>query len=152
MAYSLEARPDGSTVRAFAIPDLRPVIRAERQNMARLKALPSRLGRAPSRIAVTPATEGARTRHRDATQPWRAWYKTARWQRLRRRVLKRDGYVCQRTGVLLTGAHPAPNSPVVDHITPHRGDPFLFWDPENLQTVSKQFHDSVKQREERAHW
>ncbi len=42
-----------------------------------------------------------------------------------------------RHGVLLMGKHPAPDSPVVDHIKPHRGNPDLFWDRGTLHAVSK---------------
>ncbi|MFQ6553407.1 HNH endonuclease [Aestuariibius insulae] len=120
--------------------------------MGRLKGreLPSRIGRPTSRLARHDDGEAARHRRRDSEKPWRAWQKTARWQKLRLRVLNRDGLVCQQTGVLLIGLHPAPNSPVVDHILPHRGDPVLFWDVQNLQTVSKQWHDREKQRREYA--
>ncbi len=78
--------------------------------------------------------------------PWRRWYKTARWQALRLRVMQRDLYTCQVTGVLLIGKHPAPDSPVVDHRQPHRGDETLFWDEANLMTVSKEWHDGAKQK------
>ncbi len=68
----------------------------------------------------------------------------------------RDNYVCQRSGELCTGKAPAPNSPVANHKTPHRGNPALFWDINNLETVSKRVHDSEIQREEqsipRGHW
>ena len=37
---------------------------------------------------------------------------------------------------------------VVDHVIPHRGNPDLFWDPENLQPLCAYHHDSHKQREE----
>lgn len=117
--------------------------------MARLKALKHRLTTMPPRIGYATGDEQARSRARDATQPWRAWYKTARWQKLRARVIARDLYTCQKTGALLTGLHPAPNSPVVDHVRPHRGDDRLFWDEDNLMTVSKAYHDSQKQAEER---
>ena len=80
--------------------------------------------------------------------PWKAWYKTARWQRLRERVFLRDLYTCQRTGVLCGGKHPSPDSPIADHIRPHRGDPEKFWDEANVHTVSKAYHDSQKQAEE----
>lgn len=80
----------------------------------------------------------------------RGWYKSARWQALREQVLVRDLYTCQRTGVMLVGKAPAPNSPVVHHIIPHRGDGHLFWDINNLQAVSKAWHDSDAQRNERA--
>lgn len=77
--------------------------------------------------------------------PWRRWYKTERWRKLRERILLRDLYICQQTGVVLVGRYPAPNSPVVDHRKPHRGDEALFWDEGNLVAVSKQWHDSTKQ-------
>lgn len=78
----------------------------------------------------------------------RGWYHSTRWQTLRLEVLARDLYTCQQTGVLLIGAHPAPNSPVVDHVVPHRGDERLFWDIGNLQAVSKAYHDSDKRKME----
>ena len=81
-------------------------------------------------------------------QPWRRWYRTARWQKLRQDVFTRDGLVCQRTGVLCLGRHPASDSPVANHKRPHRGDPVLFWDPANIETVCKEAHDCLIQREE----
>ena len=95
---------------------------------------------------------------RQREKPWRAWYKKKEWYRLRAAVFKRDSVTtpggqlipqCRQTGVLLTGKHPAPNSPVADHIKRHNGDPNLFWDINNVQTVSKVWHDSVKQSQER---
>lgn len=80
---------------------------------------------------------------------YRTWYKSARWQRLRIEVLTRDLYTCQQTSVILAGKANAPDSPVVDHIAPHHGDERLFWDITNLQAVSKAWHDSEKQRQER---
>jgi len=117
--------------------------------MGRLKTLGPRVSALQPRLGYAPGDERARDRQRAATQPWRSWYKTERWRRLRERVLIRDNFTCQQTGVLLVGRHPAPNSPVVDHIIPHRGDPELFWDENNLQTLSKAYHDSRKQAEER---
>lgn len=77
------------------------------------------------------------------------WLNTARWQRLRLKILARDQYTCQQTGEMLAGKYPAPNSPVVDHIEPHRGDPDLFWDEDNLQSVTKAWHDREKQSKEK---
>lgn len=37
---------------------------------------------------------------------------------------------------------------VADHIVPHRGNPDLFWDPANLQSLCTLHHDE-KQRIER---
>lgn len=106
----------------------------------------------PRRIALPSREEIERDydRARRENLEYRKWYKTARWQRLRLFVLQRDGYVCQQTGVLLTGKSPEPDSPVVDHITPHRGDPELFWDVANLQSVAKSWHDSTKQALEKS--
>jgi 5-methylcytosine-specific restriction endonuclease McrA len=118
-------------------------------HVGKLKALRPRIGALAPRIGYASGDEQARTKHRDATVNWRAWYKTTRWQKLRQAVLVRDNYRCQKTGVLLMGRHPAPNSPVVDHVKAHRGDPELFWDERNLMAVSKAYHDSVKQAEER---
>ncbi|WP_349540399.1 HNH endonuclease [Sagittula sp. NFXS13] len=108
------------------------------------------MGSLPMRMGRAAGSEAERNRARDAAQPWRAWYKTRRWQTLRQDILKRDGFRCQATGVMLIGTYPAANSPVIDHKTPHRGDLALFWDPENLQAVSKAYHDGEKQRLERS--
>jgi 5-methylcytosine-specific restriction protein A len=112
-----------------------------------LHTLKPRLSRLEPRLKTPRAIRDTRYSP-DATV--RSWYKSARWQELRQRVLQRDLYTCQRTGVMLIGDHPAPNSPVVHHITPHRGDEQLFWDINNLQAVSKEWHDSEAQRLERA--
>lgn len=39
---------------------------------------------------------------------------------------------------------------VVDHITPHKGDHKLFWDPKNHQALCKHCHDAHKQRLEKS--
>jgi 5-methylcytosine-specific restriction protein A len=136
--------------------------------MSRLSSSSPRLGTKPARLGVALKSEVERTRHRDNTQVWRSWYKTSRWQKLRLKVLRRDAVDisdqprlmpmgvlfrrepwmwprCSQTGAVLVGKHPAPNSPVVDHILPHRGDEALFWAESNLQTVSKTYHDKEKQ-------
>lgn len=69
---------------------------------------------------------------------------------MRMQCFARDGFTCQRTGVLLVGKYPAPNSPVANHRRPHRGNPQLFWSLDNLETVSKAVHDSIIQAEEQA--
>lgn len=116
--------------------------------MGKLSKLKPRLGTLRHRVGSSPTSEIDRTRQRDASNSYRAWYKTARWQKLRAKVLVRDLFTCQRTGVLLTGKYPAPDSPVVDHIKPHRGDEGLFWDEGNLHAVSKAYHDREKQAAE----
>lgn len=115
---------------------------------AKLSTLKPRFGGLQHRIGKAPADEAERTAQRLEANPWRAWYSTKRWRDLRLTILQRDRWTCQRTGVLLIGKHPAPNSPVVDHIKPHRGNEALFWDMNNLHAVSKAYHDSTKQAEE----
>lgn len=83
---------------------------------------------------------------RDRAAPWRAWYNTARWRKLRLRVLLRDLYTCQMPSC--GRIEPRTSQLVCDHVKPHRGDEALFWDENNLQTLCKTCHDTLKQREE----
>jgi len=107
--------------------------------------LPSRLRKPTSprpRKRAAADGDGSDRRSKD-------WLNTARWQRLRLKVLERDEYICQQTGVALVDGKKDPHSAVVDHKIPHRGNPELFWDERNLQSVCKRWHDSVKQSMER---
>ncbi len=115
--------------------------------MGKLKGrgLQPRLRPLPPRLAPLPPQASSGEDDRRSKD----WLNTSRWQRLRLKVLERDGYTCRQTGVLLVGKYPAPNSAVVDHIAPHRGDPDLFWDEDNLQSVAKSWHDSAKQSMEK---
>ena len=81
------------------------------------------LGYAPSGDAK------ARNDFRVLSEPWRKWYRIARWRRLRDSVLLDDLYTCTMCK-LITRRHEA----VVDHKIPHKGDPVKFWDRANLQT------------------
>lgn len=113
--------------------------------MARLKAIPSRLGKAPARIVPLVDPLASRTVQRRADTPWRAWYSTARWQRLRWSVLLREQFTC----AYCSKVEAETRQLVADHRVAHRGDPDLFWDASNLQCLCKSCHDSAKQREER---
>jgi len=120
--------------------------------MARITTLKPKYGSASPRHAASFRPE-TRDRDRDAQSPQRRWYKTARWQKLRAKVIRRDiernlGR-CAQSGVMLTLEKNKPNSAVVDHIKAPKGNEALFWDEANLQTVTKAWHDSVKQRQER---
>ena len=117
--------------------------------MSKLRNVGTSLTVASPRLGYAQGNQKAADRSREQLAPWRLWYRTARWQRLRHEVFLRDGYVCQRSGILCIGRHPAPNSPVANHKKPHKGDPALFWDINNIETVSKQVHDSLIQAEER---
>ena len=115
--------------------------------MGKLSLPASRLS-VPSRRMTFGSDTAAGPSSVQHSAPWKAWYKTARWRRLREQVLIRDAYTCQRTGQVCGGKHPAPDSPVVNHKRPHRGDERLFWDIENLEVVAKSVHDSAIQAEE----
>lgn len=117
--------------------------------MAKLTTLKPRMQSLSSRLTGAPQNETERSRQRMVENPLRRLYYTARWSSLRSSVLTRDGYACQRCGCLCIGRYPAANSPVCDHIRPHRGVEARFWDEGNLQTLCKGCHDSAKQAEER---
>lgn len=78
--------------------------------------------------------------------PWKAWYKTARWQKLRYAILLRALFTCSKCGRIEGNT----SLLVADHIKPHRGDASLFWDEANLQCLCKACHDKLKQTEEQA--
>ena len=100
---------------------------------------------APRLRAAVPGDRVAFDRERDR-QPWRRWYKTARWQRLRWAVLVRDRFTCQWPGCGRVEANTS--QLVADHRRPHRGDEALFWAEGNLQCLCKPCHDSLKARAE----
>lgn len=114
--------------------------------MAKLNRLPDRVTTMAPRLQLAGLD---RDQRRSEVAPWRAWYNTARWRRLRLRILKRDQWTCQQTHVVLVEGRTAWNSAVVDHKRPHHGDPALFWAEDNLQAVTKEWHDGAKQRLER---
>jgi 5-methylcytosine-specific restriction endonuclease McrA len=80
----------------------------------------------------------------DDRPPWRRSYKTARWAALRLEIFVRDGFRCQKCGLVEGDT----SKLVCDHKVAHRGDDRLFWDRMNLQTLCKPCHDGMKQREE----
>ena len=115
--------------------------------MSRLKAMPSRLQPMPQRLVVQHHAGAEREKQRGISSPYRRWYKTARWQRLREIVFARDLFTCRMVGcgVVIAEKHLL----TCDHVIPHRGDERLFWDEGNLQTLCKPCHDRRKQAEER---
>jgi 5-methylcytosine-specific restriction protein A len=117
--------------------------------MGKLTTLKPMIGSLPSRIGLATGDERQRDNQRREAQPWRNWYKTVRWEKLRREAFARDLYTCTRTGELCAGTGHAPNAPVANHKTPHKGDPSLFWDIDNIETVTKRVHDTIIQAEER---
>lgn len=157
-AYFLSGWGKASCSGLASSPNLRrPPAKRHRQagaavcgmTMGRLISLKSALPTLRPSIAYLPQGERERDRAR-AALPWRQWYNTTRWRKLRLQVFLRDNYTCQATGQVLAGKAPAPDSPVADHRKAHHGDPVLFWDDANIWTVSKAYHDSVKQKAEAA--
>ena len=61
----------------------------------------------------------------------------SRWQKARARYLKAHP-LC----VLCARQNRYVKATVVDHIKPHRGDPVLFWDESNWQSLCKPCHDN----------
>ncbi len=107
--------------------------------MARLRQPPARLAAAPFTIGMARRREA--TARRQAA-PWRRWYDTARWAALRMAVFARDRFTCQMCGKLEGNTALL----VADHREAHRGDPSLFWDEDNIQTLCKSpCHDKHKQ-------
>lgn len=85
-------------------------------------------------------------------QRYRALYSDLRWcgpHGIRQQALRRDRWTCQRCGCLVVeGNRHHPRAAVVNHKVRHRGDPKLFFDLANTETVCKADHDTLIQREE----
>lgn len=75
---------------------------------------------------------------------WGDLYNTPRWRKMRASHLHLHPCceMCLSQGFDVRGT-------IVDHIRPHRGDPRLFFNPDNLQSLCKPHHDSTKQRTEK---
>lgn len=99
---------------------------------------------APRLKRYAPGNEAERSQYRDDTQPWRKWYKTARWQKLRMTILVRDLFTCQMCKKLEINT----SQLVCDHKEQHHGNEEAFWSGP-FQTLCKPCHDSTKQKEER---
>jgi 5-methylcytosine-specific restriction protein A len=82
-------------------------------------------------------------RHKDS-ESYQAWYRSRRWASVRQQQLSAHPY-CQ------CPHHEGQCIPadVVDHKQAHKGDARMFWDTRNLQSMTKQCHDSFKQSQER---
>lgn len=73
----------------------------------------------------------SRKQHRRPTSlPWRALYRTPRWRR------EREAYLQEHPVCVICGT----KANTVDHITPHRGDPMLFWAHWNWQPMCPRCH------------
>jgi 5-methylcytosine-specific restriction protein A len=77
---------------------------------------------------------------------WHGWYLLARWKHpvygLRAQCLRRDPLCveCKRRGIVT----PATDA---DHVVPHRGDLWLFWNLSNLQGLCSTCHGRKSARD-----
>lgn len=81
--------------------------------------------------------------HQPQRSAWQHLYRTSLWRQLRQRQLTEEP-LC-RFCLEQETVEPAT---VVDHIIPHKGNEALFFDAENLSSLCKHCHDSIKQRME----
>lgn len=88
--------------------------------------------------------EQAQQAKRGSAGQFSAWYTTTKWRALRKRQLTAEPLCayCMRRGRVEEAV-------VCDHITPHRGDPEMFW-AGPFQSLCLSCHSGEKQREERA--
>ena len=110
--------------------------------MAKLTTLKTGLSSIAPRINSNAQT---REQQRAVEEPWRNWYKLKRWLDLRMEVFKRDMFTCFECKRLEGDT----SQLVAHHKIPHKGNVRLFWDIANLEAVSKEWHDTVAQSEER---
>lgn len=70
-------------------------------------------------------------------------YNTRGWKKLRAAHLRRHPLCeeCLKRGIVTIATD-------VDHIVPHRGDPSLMWNPENLQSLCHSCHSRKTARED----
>lgn len=78
-----------------------------------------------------------------ANAAYQSWYKTQRWRKFRLAHLKEEPLcrMCLRHGKMTMAR-------VADHVEPHRGNPSLFWDGKNLQSLCLLHANSEKQKVE----
>jgi 5-methylcytosine-specific restriction enzyme A len=114
--------------------------------MIKLTQLRPQMGRLLPMLGPAPGDEKERNRYRADREPWRAWYQTARWKRLRIEVFTRDLFTCRECGRVEVNTAKL----VAHHKQPHKGEECLFWDGSNVETVCIPCHDGpIKARERR---
>lgn len=115
--------------------------------MAKLRTLKPLVSTMKPRLGYATGNERERDKHRVSAEPWRKWYRIARWSKLRMQIFVRDMFTCQ----ICRRIEPNTSQLVCDHIEPHHGNEHLFWDDANLQCLCKTCHDSAKQKQERSY-
>lgn len=98
---------------------------------------------------------------RSAEKPWRRWYFTKAWSKIRFRRLHNEPIcrMCKEAGFINDGSwtpdrvyikDPSKRKLIVDHIKPHRGDPSKFYDYDGTQSLCIEHHNSAKQAIEKS--
>ena len=64
-------------------------------------------------------------------------YRSIEWRNLKKRVLKRDNYICRNCGQLCLGKNRNGYSPIVDHILPVKTHPKHSMSIANLQVLCR---------------
>lgn len=103
------------------------------------------VSQAPEKRGGDRGASKARKGRSEAALEWRKLYNTREWRdRLRPNQLAKEPLCafCKIAGRVTAAT-------VVDHRENHKGDPALFFDPENLQSVCAPCHDRVKDQIER---
>jgi 5-methylcytosine-specific restriction endonuclease McrA len=115
--------------------------------MLKLSQLRLLVGHMLTLLGPARGDEKERNHYRADREPWRAWYQTAQWKRLRLRVFTRDLYTCQECGRIEGNTAKL----VAHHAKPHRGNEALFSNEAgNIVTVCVACHDGpIKTRERR---
>src|SRR6266516_2838836 len=74
---------------------------------------------------------------------YHVWYASRRWKRLRKLHLQQSPLCvrCQRKGMTRAATE-------VHHPKAHKGDPLLFWDPNNLESLCHSCHSREAQSED----
>ncbi|WP_338147037.1 HNH endonuclease signature motif containing protein [Vermiculatibacterium agrestimuris] len=83
-------------------------------------------------------------RRSDEAREWHKLYRTKRWKSMRYAQLLNEPFCreCAKRGERVRATD-------VDHIRPHRGDPALFYDTGNLQSLCHRCHSAKTRKEMR---
>lgn len=98
------------------------------------------VARQPHKLKAVGSSPTPATKRRAESAAWQHLYKGAAWRRLREQQLAIQP-LCEFCLV----TEDITDAEVVDHKRKHNGDPELFFDPANLQSLCKHHHDSAKQ-------
>ncbi|WP_322998447.1 HNH endonuclease [Castellaniella sp.] len=123
--------------------------------MVRLQTLPSRLSKLPAKRQQVQGNPDSWRGGKTSAQPGYGY----KWQQARAGYLRKHPHcVMCLAGLGMTDLQPAevivecarrgvaePLATVVDHSTPHRGDPVIFWDQSRWQALCARHHDSDAQ-------